>query len=80
MWKETSSPPQSLLLGIEASQSCPALLPLAWNVNKPAGETKTQLSAFQGPSSWQQRLEASGQLTVHVHHPWGGAILWSGHL
>ena len=46
--KEASSPPMSLFLGTEASRSClacSALLPLAWNVNKPASKTKTQPSA-----------------------------------
>lgn len=43
--KAASSPLRSLLLGTEASRSCPALLPLDWNVNKPAGKTKTQPSA-----------------------------------
>lgn len=38
--KAVPSPPRSLLLGTEASCSCPALLPLTWNVNKPAAETK----------------------------------------
>lgn len=65
-------PPEELLCGTEAWQSCPALLPVAWNVSKPARETKTQPRPRQG--------EAAGAgLTVHVHHPWGRAVLWSGH-
>lgn len=50
----------SLLLGTEASRSCracPALLPLAWNVNKPAGKTKTQQSA---PGRRRARPAAAG--------------------
>lgn len=48
-------------------RSCPALLPCAWNVNQPAGKTK-------------HTEHRRGQLTVHVHHPRGGAVLRRGHL
>lgn len=57
---------EELLLGTEAWQSCSALLPFAWNVNKPARETKTQLGLHEA----QARRPAAARLTVHVHHPW----------
>ena len=76
--KAASSPLLSLLLGTEASRSCPALLPLDWNVNKPAGKTKTQPSAAGRRGA--RLATGSRELTVHVHHSRGGAILWRGHL
>lgn len=53
--KEVSSSPLILLLGTEASWMCPALLPPVWNVNKPAGKTKTQLRALPQPRDGQGR-------------------------
>lgn len=47
--RERNVSSEELFLGTEASQSCPALLPFTWNVNKPARETKPQLRTSRGP-------------------------------
>lgn len=47
--RERSVSPEELLCGTEAWQSCLALLPVAWNVSKPARETKTQCRSFPRP-------------------------------
>lgn len=53
-----------LLLGTEASCSCPALLPLSWNVNKPAAETKHNgvLCSAQGPGRRGPSTRGRGNL------------------
>lgn len=68
----TASPPLSLPLGTEASRCCPALLPLPGMCTNLLVRTKTACCATaQG---------LAGELTVHVHHSRGGAVLRRGHL